>query len=342
MELRKGVNFGGYLSQCKHSLAHYEEFISEEDVKQVAGWGFDHIRLPIDYEVFEHDDGTRHMEGVAYVDRFVDWCEAAGIDVVLDLHKAYGYDFNNAGDAEKNNLFHSDALKQRFVDLWSFIAQRYGARPHVALELLNEVVEAENADLWNELIARTMEEIRKYAPEAPVIYGGIQWNSAHTLKLLIPPTDKNIIYTFHMYEPLVFTHQKAYWVENMPADLEVAYPEKKGYFHEMSKILCHQGQDLTPEDGEKTGVEFMSDTVKEAVEAAKAAGVRLYCGEFGVIDRAPTADTLHWFEDILSVFRKFDIHYALWSYKKMDFGLIDEHYDPIREDMLRLLTQKDA
>lgn len=339
MELKKGVNFGGYLSQCEHTLAHYEQFISEDDVKKVADWGFDHIRLPIDYEVYEHDDGSRHEEGIAFVDRFVDWCEKANIDVVLDLHKAYGYDFNNAGDAEKNNLFHSDALKKRFVDLWDFISARYGKRRHVALELLNEVVESENADLWNDLIAATMAVIRKNAPTVPVIYGGIQWNSANTLKLLIPPKDENVIYTFHLYEPLIFTHQKAYWVDGMPKDLDVKYPGELSYYRELSKLIGQQGNAAASSEGEMMGPAFLSQMVQEAVRASKAAGVRLYCGEFGVIDQAPVEDTLRWFEDIMKVFAEYDIHYCLWSYKLMDFGLIDPHYDPIREDMLRLLTK---
>ena len=340
MELKKGINFGGYLSQCEHSLAHYETFISEADVKKAAEWGFDHIRLPIDYEVFEQDNGERRAEGVAFVDRFVDWCEAAGIDVVLDLHKAYGYDFNDANNAEKNTLFQSEPLKQRFISLWAFIARRYSCRSHVAYELLNEVVEAENAKLWNDLIARTMKEIRKYAPDTPVIYGGIQWNSAATLKYLTPPNDKNVIYTFHMYEPLIFTHQKAYWVENMPQDLDVSYPAQMSYYRDLSKLIGGQGDTVASFREEKMGKPFLRSIVQEAVDAAKAAGVRLYCGEFGVIDRAPVADTLRCFEDVMAVYGEYDIHYALWSYKEMDFGLADAHYDPIRKDMLRLLTQK--
>lgn len=340
MELRKGINFGGYLSQCEHSTLHYQSFISEEDVKTVAGWGFDHIRLPIDCEVFEHEDGSLYAEGIAFVDRFVEWCKNAGIDVVLDLHKAYGYDFNDAGNEEKNNLFQSEALKQRFVDLWTYIAKRYGSEKHVAFELLNEVVEEENADLWNDLIARAMHAIRTYAKESPVIYGGIQWNSARTLKLLVPPEDKNVIYTFHMYEPLVFTHQKAYWVPDLPPDLEVRYPADMDYYKKISEIIGYKGKDVSVSKCPEMGVPFLKEMVQEAVDAAANAGVRLYCGEFGVIDQAPQEDTLRWFEDIMQVFDEYDIHYSLWSYKKMDFGLIDEHYDPIRDEMLKLLTKK--
>ena len=123
MKLKRGINFGGWLSQCKsYTLEHYRSFLHEEDVQQLAAWGFDHVRVPIDYEVLQHEDGSEFPEGVALVDALVDWCERAGLNVILDLHKAPGYDFNNAGDAEKNNLLSSPALQARFLTLWGWMA----------------------------------------------------------------------------------------------------------------------------------------------------------------------------------------------------------------------------
>ncbi len=339
MKLYRGINFGGYLSQCKHSVEHYKNFITKDDVKKVADLGFDHIRLPIDYEVLETQEGNENLEGIVFVDQFVVWCDEYGLDVVLDLHKAYGYDFNDAGNFEKNNLFHNENLQKRFVDLWERIAKRYGDFKHVAFELLNEVVENETAKPWNELINATVKKIREHAKTTPIIYGGIQWNSAKTLKLLDKPADDNVIYTFHMYEPLIFTHQRAYWVPLMPEDIVVKYPESMEYYKEKSEIIGLKGQDVLESKCDTMGKEFLAEMVGEAVEAAKNAGVRLYCGEFGVIDRAPVEDTLNWFRDIFAVFKDYDIHGAVWSYKEMDFGAIDEHYEPIADEMFKLMTK---
>ena len=33
MNLKKGINFGGWLSQCVHTEAHYDSFISEDLIK---------------------------------------------------------------------------------------------------------------------------------------------------------------------------------------------------------------------------------------------------------------------------------------------------------------------
>ena len=57
---KKGVNLGGWLSQCvggNYTDEYYSTFITKEDVDRIASWGCDHVRLPIDYNVIQTDDG---------------------------------------------------------------------------------------------------------------------------------------------------------------------------------------------------------------------------------------------------------------------------------------------
>ncbi|MBR1598255.1 MAG: glycoside hydrolase family 5 protein [Lachnospiraceae bacterium] len=340
MKLNRGINLGGYLSQCEHSKEHYESFIGREDISRIAGWGFDHIRLPIDYEVLEDDGGYPRQEGYSIVERVIGWCKELGLNVVLDLHKAYGYDFNDAGDSDKNNLFQNEKLKDRFVALWDKISSSFKGHENVAFELLNEVVEEDNADAWNALIRKAVGAIRKNAPEAYIIYGGIQWNSARTLKLLEKPNDDKIIFTFHFYEPLLFTHQKAYWVPAMDPGWDIAYPGTMGEYMDKSKTIGDQGKAVYECGLDYIGKQLIDDLVQDAINAAKNAGVGLYCGEFGVIDRAPVEDTKRWFDDVNEVFSKYDIRYCVWNYKEKDFGIADAHYDSIRDELIRTWNGK--
>ena len=339
MELKKGINFGGWYSQCDHSQERYDTFITEKDYAQVAQWGFDHIRLPFDYMLVQDNDGKFKEEGFLRLDRAVDWARQHGLDIILDLHKAAGYDFNDAGNAEKNNIFSSSELQEKFLSLWDKVSERYAGRPNVAFELLNEVVEADAAERWNSLISRAVAVIRKHSPEGKIIYGGIQWNSARTVKLLEVPADKNIIFTFHMYEPLIFTHQKAPWVPGMDPNKDIFYPRSLQYYKEESYVLGYKGKDVTDTDGAADGSTIIERMISEAAEAAKKAGAALYCGEYGVIDRAPVEDTAAWFRDIHKVFAKHDIGHAVWSYRQMDFGISDEHYSPVRDELIRLMTE---
>lgn len=340
MKLNRGINIGGYLSQCVHIQRHYRSFIGEKDIRKIAEWGFDHIRLPIDYQVLESDEGAKKPEGYAYVSQVVSWCRKYHLDLVLDLHRAYGYDFNHAGDGSKNSLFTQPELKQRFIRLWVNIAGEYGNCDHVAFELLNEVVEEENTDSWNELIHKTVSVIRIITKETPIIYGGIRWNSTDTLKFLEPPQDDHTIFTFHFYEPLIFTHQKAHWVEKINKEKNIFYPDAMAFYRTHSAALGTQGKPVVYAQSQTMGPGFIRELILKAAKAAEKVGVRLYCGEFGVIDQAPVRDTLRWFKDVDKVFREFNIGCALWTYKKKDFGLIDPHYDEIREELISLLTGK--
>ncbi|MGC6177817.1 glycoside hydrolase family 5 protein [Lacrimispora sp. 38-1] len=339
MKLKRGLNLGGYLSQCTHNMHHYSTFIGKSDIEQIAAWGFDHIRLPIDYEVLEDKEGNRIEEGYELVRSVCDCCNDNRLDVILDLHKAYGYDFNDAGNRQKNDLFHNPYLQDRFVSLWNSIAAEFKNRDNVSFELLNEVVEKENALLWNDLIDKTVSAIRKIDSCVPIIYGGIQWNSASTLKLLKIPEDKNIIFTFHFYEPLLFTHQKAHWVRQMDPHKDIFYPESMDYYRSQSAVLGEQGEAVLNSTAETMGKQFLEEMVKEAVLAAEKAGTQLYCGEFGVIDQAPVLDTLGWFRDVHAIFEKYQIGCSIWTYKEMDFGLTGKHYEEIREDLIQLWTK---
>jgi len=342
MELNRGINLGGYLSQCTHSSKDYAEFICEEDIKRISNWGFDHVRLPFDYDVLETKNGKVIKDGYDLLQTIINWCRKYQLNVILDLHKAFGYDFNNAGNNKKNNLFSDEFLKKRFVGLWKKIAEAFGTYDYLAFELLNEVVESENADSWNKLIDITVEEIRKITADTPIIYGGIQWNSAKTVCLLEKPKNKNIIFTFHFYEPLLFTHQKAHWVEAIDNEKDIFYPQTMEYYQQQSVVLGEQGETVVKSTAKTMGPEFIENLILEAVSAAQNAGVSIYCGEFGVIDKAPLYDTLRWFEDINKVFRKHKIGYAVWTYKEKDFGLIGKHYDDIRGDLISLWMEKDS
>ena len=64
----KGVNLGGWLSQCTITDEHLNSFICEADVKKIADMGADHLRLPIDYSVIESEDGSDKPDGYKHID----------------------------------------------------------------------------------------------------------------------------------------------------------------------------------------------------------------------------------------------------------------------------------
>ena len=339
---QKGVNLGGWLSQCvAYDENHFNSFITEKDIEDIASFGLDHIRVPVDYDVFMKE--TAEMDvvneaGMSHIEDCIGWCRKHGLNMILDLHKAKGYMFDAAAVANADLFFVDDILQETFYETWEMFSQRFGKNHDMlAFELLNEVVNPDYQDKWNEIATTAINRIRKYAPDITIIVGGVNYNNVFAVPAIKIPFDDNTVLNFHCYEPLCFTHQKAYWVDGMTDDFDMNYPADIDLIRKKTEEFSkdHMGavyNECMDEEGE-----FFDKLFKVAADYADEKGVPLYCGEYGVIDRAPLPDTLNWMKDIHASFEKFGIGRALWNYKDKDFGLVDEHYAPIFRDMIEVL-----
>lgn len=335
-----GVNLGGWLSQCVHTKEHYDSFITEADIERIASWGLDHVRVPIDYELVETEEGGLIESGYQYIENCIAWCKKYGLNMILDLHKTAGYVFDNQ-EASKG-FFEKPELLERFTNLWITMAKRFVKDKDILIfELLNEIVDPDVSEQWNRLIAKTVDAIRNIDSDVRIMYGGVCYNSVTNVKLLEQPKDENIIFTFHCYEPLIFTHQGASWTDGMPLDYRIAYPAPvQHYVEETRKHLKQMMVDNfgnTVNINEECSKDLFLALFKEAADTAERYQVPLYCGEYGVIDRAEPQSTLRWYQDIHDAFETYGIGRAAWSYKQMDFGLLDEHYDTVRDEIIAAL-----
>lgn len=309
---QRGINLGGWLSQCvAWTDGHFSGFIREEDIERIASFGLDHVRLPVDCDVVFADESGAVHERMHYVDDCISWCASHGLHVVLDLHKTYGYMFDEAVVKDPDAFFTDKGLQDTFIRLWTVLSRRYGKEKHVAFELLNEVTKPEYTEAWNAIAERAVCAIREIAEDTWILIGGVRHNSVRSVPTLRPPHDRKIVYNFHCYEPLAFTHQKAPWVPGLTQDR--AYPE-----------------------GNENAQAF-EEWFMPAIRYAQEQDVPLYCGEYGVIDQAPAQDTARWYRDIHETFEKYGIGRAAWTYKQRDFGLMDAHYDGVREEIIRYL-----
>ena len=331
----KGVDLGGWLSQGSYDTEKMNTFITEEDIRTIAGWGLDHVRVPVDYNVFENEKGEQREDGMKLVQNAVDWCAKYGLNMVLDLHKTYGFSFEKAYG--EKGFFENEAYQERFYKLWERLAASFGKYPErVAFELLNEVTDPAVSDTWNRISRTAVQRIRKIAPDTFILGGGYWNNSIDALKDLEMPCDDKIVYNFHCYDPFLFTHQAASWVDNMPHDLRMSYPgDIKDYRTTMKAIGLDHMQNYM--DVEGSGTEYFNGRWQNAVKLCEDRGVALYCGEYGVIDRASPEDAVKWFKDINGAFEKFGIGSAAWNYKHMDFGISDARMDGVRSELVKYL-----
>ncbi|MCQ2593291.1 MAG: glycoside hydrolase family 5 protein [Treponema sp.] len=339
-----GVNLGGWLSQCNYEKNHCDSFITEKDIAVIKSWGLDHIRLPVDYNLFQNKDGTFIEDGFDYVQNCIDWCKKNNLNMILDLHKTAGYSFD--ADEKEVGLFDDNSPYQnRFIELWIEFAKRFSKYEEMlCFELLNEVTSPSFCKPWNALAKKCIKSIREIAPTIKILVGSYWNNSISAIKDLDPPYDENIVYNFHCYEPFVFTHQGAGWLGgNMNKDFRIGFDVTykqltQATTEKLGANFCNFSrfnQESSPD------YQYFENHFAEALKIAEERNVTLYCGEYGVIDNAKTSDIIKWYSEIKKVFDSHNIGRAAWSYKKMNFGISDYIFDEEskaqRNDLIKLL-----
>jgi len=311
---KTGMGIGGWLTNYKRfnvlpedkrlditkgDLAHFDSYITEGDVARIKMWGFDHIRLGFDQIVLEEAPGKYRERTFKRLEAFVGWCRKHKINAVLNLHKAIG---NYCDIPEKTQLLDSSGLQDRFVALWLEIERRFHDAPEVAFELLNEVRDVD-PEKWNRLADRTLKAIREVNRDRWVVVGSTAWNSPSKLAVLRTWDDPRVVYTFHMYSPFNFTHQRGVLQAGpLYANEDVGYP----------------------------GADVVRKALAPAVEWAAAHPDKiLWNGEFGTIRHANPMARADYMRDVVAVCKEAGIPWSVWNYLSTPndgnrFSLVDD------------------
>jgi len=128
----------------------------------------------------------------------------------------------------------------------------------------------------------------------------------------------------------------------MSTNFSTPYPNQTQNYIDSSKQFLSPGSEqiyITHSQDPTTNLDthFFEKLFIEAIHIAEERNVPLYCGEYGVIDKADPISTLNWYKDIHSVFEKYNISRAAWTYKEMDFGITQKHCSSIIEQLVKLL-----
>ncbi len=315
--VKRGINISHWLSQCD-GRGERQTWFTQKDVNYLADLGFDHLRIPVDEEELWHENGRSDQEAFDLLNQALDWCEAADLRAIIDLHILRSHHFLDASPA----LYSDPKEQEHFVDLWRKLSGAFDGRATdlVAYELLNEAVAPDPED-WNKLAHRAFNTVRELEPERTIVLGSNDFCQAETFAHLAVPDDPYCILTFHYYNPMFITHYTASWWElGVGYNGPVQYPGQP--------IPQDVWSALSPEQQAQWQAEnkpFDRDSIVAGFAQPLAVRERtkrpLYCGEFGAYEKSPQALRLVWYKDMISVFNEYDIAWAQWDYKG-DFGII--------------------
>ncbi len=186
------------------------------DIALMSQMNMQTLRLPVCFSAWEDGISPYNIDSISYfaaVDSFVAWTTAQNMNLVIDFHHGRLSSANFATEVD------------RIATIWAEVAQRYAnTNPEkVFFEVYNEPWDVDSAE-WRTAVATITAAIRAQAPQHTIIVGGRNWNSIWGLENLYPLADSNVIYTFHFYDPMIFTHQAATWVGDAVATQGVPFP----------------------------------------------------------------------------------------------------------------------
>lgn len=228
--LLKAVGFSNYYNYKLYENG-FDLLVSdhhgERDFERARDIGFNSIRFAFNANWYIEDADAFWT----WLDRNIGWAERTGIMLILDMHVPIGgfWLAPKSPDAEFR-IWSDPHIRQQNIELWRAIAERYRDNHAIAAyDILNEpVTDDETGNQWRSLARDLVTAIRQVDQNHLLIvghlYGTNRTYGTDGIDSQFLVDDDNVMYDFHFYEPIVFTHQFATWVDRPMGDGGV-YPD---------------------------------------------------------------------------------------------------------------------
>ena len=319
---------------------HFDTYITEWDVINIKNMGMDHIRLGFDQIVLETEPYVYNERTMGLVENFVALCQKHDLGIVLNLHKCIG---NYCDIEESVTLFDSQELQDRFIAFWLELERRFSGNDGVMFELLNEVRDID-PELWNDLAEKTVKALRRVNKTRKIIIGSTCWNNPNKLHALKLFDDENVIYTFHVYDPSEFTHQRGvlHW-KHLYYNRKMEYPGDIEKYREFYRLVY--GNENAYSHVDRMDINYMREIFEPVKRFRQEHPDKvLWCGEFGTIRHADINSRENWMRDVISLCQENDVPYSVWNYLSTPndgnrFSLVDDDRRQIlSEEMLKVIN----
>lgn len=296
---------------------HFSDFAKPEEAAKrekmladIAKAGFKTVRLPICFSAWmqlKQPYDWDNPKALEMADNFVKWALANNLNVIIDLHHA-----------EFDGSIPEAANPERIVNLWVRIAERYRSTDpeKVFFELRNEPHKI-SAEAWRWQAEQIIKFVREIAPKHTLIVGFEEWNGRKQMIDSKPFADPNIIYTFHFYDPFLFTHQGATWagVGGIEEIKFLPFPANNEKIKTPDKARGQWTETLIKNYREDSKADKMFKDLKAAKDWSIKNNVPIFVGEFGAFTKATTLeDRCRYAETVYSALGKLQIPNAWWEW----------------------------
>ena len=309
----RGVNLTGWFQTNSVRQIQFTKF-TRQDFENIKSLGCDVIRLPINLHFMTGGEPDYILDPLFlnFLDSAVTWAQETNLHLILDNH-TFDPDINT-----------DPSVEIPLVKIWSQLAEHYkDGYENIYYEVLNEPHGIADA-IWGTIQQHVIDTIREHDSGHTIIVGPASWNSYNNLDNLPEYSDDNLIYTFHFYDPFLFTHQGASWT-NMEAVENIPFPYDAGRMPdvppEVAGTWIESAYNTYDVDGT---VQRVKELIDIAVAFHNSRNVPVYCGEFGVyIPNSPHQDRINWYDTVRTYLEENQIAWTIWDYTG-GFGIFEE------------------
>jgi aryl-phospho-beta-D-glucosidase BglC (GH1 family) len=321
--LRHGINLSEWFAQVRdprgYTKEHFEAWNTSQDIALIKALGFDHVRLSINPQPMFR---TRQADNIP-----VDYLNEldAAVKMILDANLAVMIDIHPEADF-KQRLATDGEFAEQFADFWRALARHFSNLDPslVFFEILNEP-EARDAYRWYGVQARLAVAIREGAPNHTIIATGARWSDDDDLLAIEPLHDPNVIYTFHFYDPHVFTHQGATWGENYWHFVKaLPYPSTPENVQDSIAAIPEPVKRLAAAryGMDRWNAARIDEEFDQVSAWATHWNIPVICNEFGVYRKeARPEDRAVWISDVRKSLEKHGFGWTMWDYSG-GFGVV--------------------
>ncbi|RWL98556.1 MAG: glycosyl hydrolase family 5 [Mesorhizobium sp.] len=338
------------------------------DLARLRATGLDFIRLPVDPGPFLAADADRRADLMAMLSAAVEAALAADLGVIVNVQA------NGATHYWNPERMVSSTGAPEFPRYRAFVADVAGmlkdmAPGRVALEPVNEPPQDCSSEAWPKVQAALLTAARGSAKDLPLLTTGGCGSMVRGLTALDPAPlaeFEPILFTFHFYEPYLFSHQGAPWMREpvYRALNNVPWPASAGSLEQtLASVRARMAEDTERSDEAKKaayaetekvlkvyfdaqpGRGFIDGYLAQVSEWADGHGIapgRIIMGEFGALrtdaryTAAPNPDRARYIADVRQSAEAAGFAWAFWDLFD-GMGMMDDTTRALDPAMLEAL-----